>query len=565
MFFMKKINTVRWLLLTCLFASQLSLASSNGNKEKMDQYFDLLDTHQKAMLSVSINEQGKHFYNRQIGLESQDRGVFSDTLIKSDVDTKYYIGSITKVFTATLIFDLIEKNKLTLSTKLSTFFPTVANAQIITIEHMLSHRSGIFNHTNDSRYWRYMNDKQTPQQMVDRIVDYTSAFEPGSKYEYSNSNYLLLGYIIEKITGKTYQQYLQTQITDKLALKNTLLDSDSNSKEHQASSFNYSYERWNENKNAHPSVAFSAGAMLSTTKDLTIFIRALFNGKLISKDFLAIMKGDNDDIPKGLFNWLDRGITYYGHGGYYNNFKSTLAYNPVDDVAIAISANALKIPLKEIAGTVLDIHGNFDVELPVYLTTPIELETSELEKYKGVFSSKDLHLDITYLVKFGKLYTQATGQDALKMVPLSKQTFEFSPAGIINKFDTNADGTTDYDSFTLIQGGGIYYYTRVTEDAPKPVELEANLLKNYEGIYSSNGSHLNLTIFVRGNKLYAQATNQDSFIITPLSDNKFEFKKWGITLIFDKNEDGSPNYDHFTQYQGWGTYYYSRIAKESEG
>jgi len=560
--FMKVIKTLTF---ACLFTSQFAFATTSFNTEKMDQYFELLDTHQKAMLSVSINEQGKHFYSRQIGLESQDLGLFSDTIIKSNAETKYYIGSITKVFTATLVFDLIEKNKLTLATKLSTFFPDVANAQAITIEHMLSHRSGIFNYTNDSRYWAYMKDKQTQKQMANRIADYTSAFEPGSKYEYSNSNYLLLGYIIEKITGETYQQNLQKQIIGKLALKNTLLDSETNKKENQASSFNYSYARWNENENAHPSVALSAGAMLSTTKDLTIFIRALFNGELISKSSLAIMKGDNDDIPKGLFNWLDRGITYYGHGGYYNNFKSTLAYNPADDVAIALSSNALKIPLKEIVGTVLDIHGNFDAELPIYLTTPIELEPSELEKYTGVFSSKDLHIDITYLVKFGKLYTQGTDQDALKMVSLSKQTFEFSPAGIINKFDINADGTTDYDNFTLIQGGGTYYYTRVTEEAPKPIEIEASVLKNYEGVYSSNASDLNLTIFAKGNKLYGQATNQTSFIITPFSNNKFEFKKWGITLIFDKNEDGSPNYDHFTQYQGWGTYYYSRIVVESEG
>jgi len=560
--FMKVIKTLTF---ACLFTSQFAFATTSFNTEKMDQYFELLDTHQKAMLSVSINEQGKHFYSRQIGLESQDLGLFSDTIIKSNAETKYYIGSITKVFTATLVFDLIEKNKLTLATKLSTFFPDVANAQAITIEHMLSHRSGIFNYTNDSRYWAYMKDKQTQKQMANRIADYTSAFEPGSKYEYSNSNYLLLGYIIEKITGETYQQNLQKQIIGKLALKNTLLDSETNKKENQASSFNYSYARWNENENAHPSVALSAGAMLSTTKDLTIFIRALFNGELISKSSLAIMKGDNDDIPKGLFNWLDRGITYYGHGGYYNHFKSTLAYNPADDVAIALSSNALKIPLKEIVGVVLDIHGNFDAELPIYLTTPIELEPSELEKYTGVFSSKDLHIDITYLVKFGKLYTQGTDQDALKMVSLSKQTFEFSPAGIINKFDINADGTTDYDNFTLIQGGGTYYYTRVTEEAPKPIEIEASVLKNYEGVYSSNASDLNLTIFAKGNKLYGQATNQTSFIITPFSNNKFEFKKWGITLIFDKNEDGSPNYDHFTQYQGWGTYYYSRIVAESEG
>jgi len=560
--FMKVIKTLTF---ACLFTSQFAFATTSFNTEKMDQYFELLDTHQKAMLSVSINEQGKHFYSRQIGLESQDLGLFSDTIIKSNAETKYYIGSITKVFTATLVFDLIEKNKLTLATKLSTFFPDVANAQAITIEHMLSHRSGIFNYTNDSRYWAYMKDKQTQKQMANRIADYTSAFEPGSKYEYSNSNYLLLGYIIEKITGETYQQNLQKQIIGKLALKNTLLDSETNKKENQASSFNYSYARWNENENAHPSVALSAGAMLSTTKDLTIFIRALFNGELISKSSLAIMKGDNDDIPKGLFNWLDRGITYYGHGGYYNHFKSTLAYNPADDVAIALSSNALKIPLKEIVGVVLDIHGNFDAELPIYLTTPIELEPSELEKYTGVFSSKDLHIDITYLVKFGKLYTQGTDQDALKMVSLSKQTFEFSPAGIINKFDINADGTTDYDNFTLIQGGGTYYYTRVTEEAPKPIEIEASVLKNYEGVYSSNASDLNLTIFAKGNKLYGQATNQTSFIITPFSNNKFEFKKWGITLIFDKNEDGSPNYDHFTQYQGWGTYYYSRIVVESEG
>lgn len=120
-----------------------------------------------------------------------------------------------------MIFQLIEQGKIKLSTPLSDFYPELENADEITIEHMLSHRSGLFNYTNATEFITYFNTYQTKEEMLQRLDSYPAVFSPNKKHEYSNTNYLLLGYIIEDVTGKSYEQVVKKNIFDRIGLSNT--------------------------------------------------------------------------------------------------------------------------------------------------------------------------------------------------------------------------------------------------------------------------------------------------------------------------------------------------------
>src|SRR5690606_9537400 len=129
-------------------------------------------------------------------------------------DTKFRIGSITKMFTATMILQLVEEGKLTMETKLGAYFPSVPNAKEITIEQLLNHHSGLYNIT-DEEYLNYYTQPKTQQEILERIAKQTPDFPPGERGAYSNTNYLLLGYILEKLTDKSYAENLHSRITGK--------------------------------------------------------------------------------------------------------------------------------------------------------------------------------------------------------------------------------------------------------------------------------------------------------------------------------------------------------------
>ncbi|MEO0688359.1 MAG: serine hydrolase domain-containing protein, partial [Cyanobacteria bacterium J06649_11] len=214
------------LLGTALFAQDFDRA-------KMDQYLNVLEQHNKAMFGLAIMDDGKMVYQKSIGNANVEEAIQPNT------DTQYRIGSITKVFTATLIFQLIEEGKLSLDTKLSTFYPEIKNADKITISHLLRHQSGIFNITNRLDFRSYMSKPQTKEEMLKRLASLDSTFEPGSKGSYSNSGFILLGYIVEELTGNSYANELQKRIIQPLGLKRTNYGSALATSENHAKSYRY--------------------------------------------------------------------------------------------------------------------------------------------------------------------------------------------------------------------------------------------------------------------------------------------------------------------------------------
>ena len=196
-------------------ASSLIEQSPNNYQAKIDSLLKTYVENDEFMGSVLLTKNGKIMYENTVG--------FSDyrTKKKAGAETKYRIGSVSKTFTATLIFKAIEENKLKLNQTLEPYFPKVKNANKITIAHLLQHRSGIQSFTKDKWFFDNRTKHISSTEMVSKISNYDSEFEPNSKGEYSNSNYFLLSLILEKIYDASYNTLLQEKICKPLKLHGT--------------------------------------------------------------------------------------------------------------------------------------------------------------------------------------------------------------------------------------------------------------------------------------------------------------------------------------------------------
>ncbi len=416
------------------------------NKAKMDSFFTAIERNNKGMGSVAITKNGKVVYTRSIGYSY----INAYTKTHADYATKYRIGSITKMFTTTMIFQLIEEGKLTLNTPLAKFFPKIPNAKLITIGNLLNHRSGIHNFTKDADYLLWNGKAHTQSEMVAIITKGGSDFTPDSQATYSNSNFVLLGFIVEKITGKTYEEALEQRITSKIGLTNTYYGGKTNLSNREA--FSYSLDsNWTQEPETDMSIPGGAGAILSTPVELDLFISNLFMNKLIKPASLEQMKTIKDKYGMGMFQVPFGTKKGYGHTGGIDGFSSSLGYFPEDSVAIAYCNNGVVYPTNDIMIGALSIYFDKPYNIPTfkaYNVTPVELN-----QFAGVYSSTQIPLKITITVQGNTLTGQATGQTAFPLEATEKNTFQFQTAGIVLIFNPEKNEMT-------LKQGSIFLFTK---------------------------------------------------------------------------------------------------------
>jgi D-alanyl-D-alanine carboxypeptidase len=434
-------------LILLLSLSFSSVIPQNINKQKLDSLFAILAEKNKAMGSLAISKNGKILYTKVIGYS-----FISETDKKAATTlTKYRIGSITKMFTATMIFQLVEEGKIKLNTTLDTYFPEIPNATKITIGNMLYHRSGLHNLTDDPEYMGYMTKPKTEAEMVAIIAKYKVDFEPDVKTSYSNSNYILLGYILEKITKQPYSVILKSRITNKAGLNDTYVGKKTSLTENECYSYKFN-NKWIQEPETDMSIPGGAGAIVSTPTDLTKFIEALFTKKLVSQNSLDQMKTLKDGMGMGMFQFPFNNRKAYGHNGGIDGFGSNLAYFPDDSLAISYCTNGMVYGMNDILIGVLSACYNVDYTIPVFRN--ITLKPEELDKYTGVYSSTQIPLKITVSKNDNVLNAQATGQSAFPLSPFDTDKFSFDQAGIKMEFNPLKN------EMTLKQGGATFLFTR---------------------------------------------------------------------------------------------------------
>jgi len=421
-------------------------ATYSLDSEKLDKLMNTLDANDRAMGSLSIMKDGIELYSKAIGHED----VSSDT--KATTKTKYRIGSISKTFTAVVIMNLIEEEKLSLETKLSDFYPKVENADNITVKQLLKHRSGIYSFTNDPSYFDWMENSTSKEELLSKIYDYESVFEPGSKAEYSNSNYILLTFISEDASGKTFSQLLDDYVLSVCSLENTYFGGKIGAKDNEAQSY-YRDIDWHKATETDMSVPQGAGSIVSTPSDLNKFMACLFGGELVSEKSLKVMMDIEDGYGAGLFKVPYMEKSAYGHTGGIDGFQSNSFYFTEENLSVTYLSNGVSFPLNNILVGVLSIYFGDDYEIPEF-TEAIIVSEDELKKYEGTYSSSKLPIKIKIFVKDGKLFGQGTGQPEFSMEAYDLHKFRYEAAQIKIEFKP------EDNQFILFQGGGEFVLTK---------------------------------------------------------------------------------------------------------
>lgn len=432
---------------TIIFIGIVSFCvAQTPNSAKLDSLFQSLEINHRFIGSMAISHNGSIIYTKTIGK--------ADVLanVNSTIGTKYRIGSISKMFTACLVFKAIEEKKLALNQTIEHFFPEIKNANKITVSNLLNHRSGLHNFTNDSDYLKYNTKPKNEAGMLAIFNKNTSDFEPGSKAEYSNTNYVLLSFIVERIYKKTYTQLIKDKIVMPLQLKNTYVGNAINSANNEAHSYVYGIDKWEQSLETDMSIPMGAGAIVSTPTDLIKFIENLFEGKIINAASLEQMKTLQDNYGRGIFQVPFYKKVGYGHTGGIDAFQSVLYYFPEDKVTIAITANGQTYPNNDLVIAGLSWYFNMPFELPTFKN--LIIKTEDLDPYLGEYSSTQIPLKIIVTKKNTLLFAQATGQSAFALEAIDSNNFEFKAAGIKLEFDK------EKKQMILKQGGGTFVFTK---------------------------------------------------------------------------------------------------------
>jgi len=427
-----------------VFTGMAAVAQQQDKYKKIDSLLTFLSDNNKFMGSVSLSENGTTVFEKAYGYAD------ADSKQKANAGTKYKIGSITKMFTASVIFKLIEEKKLTLDTKLSKFYPKIKNADKITINNMLSHSSGIFNYTNAPDFEKRLQQKSSSSDMVQQIEGYESVFEPGTKSDYSNSNYLLLGYIIETITKKPYTESVTNMVIKKAGLTETSFYNTIEKDENEARSYLMAGKIFEKLDEWDQSASYSAGGLQSTPADMNRFITALFAGKIISPESIASMVTLQHNIGRGIFPIPFHEKIFWGHGGHIEGFSSMLAYNRKENVAIALTDNGEVMEMNDIVIGIMSCYYNMPYDFPEFKT--IAVDAKILEGYTGTYACPGFPLKVTIIYNQGEFFAQATGQGAFPLEALSATEFKFDQAGIKITFNGN--------TFMLDQAGNKNKFTK---------------------------------------------------------------------------------------------------------
>jgi CubicO group peptidase (beta-lactamase class C family) len=337
--------------------------------------------------------------------------------------TKFRLGSITKQFTAASILLLEERGKLSVNDPVKQYVSDAPAAwDKITIFHLLTHTSGIPNFTSFPDYRKTEPFPATPAELVARFRDKPLDFPPGEKWNYSNSGYVLLGYLIEKISGEPYERFLRDNILTPLGMKDSGYDSNSAVIPHRASGYTSGPNGFENAGFIHMSIPHGAGALYSTTEDLLKWEQGLFGGKLLRTSSLEKMtKPFLSNYAFGLTVDTVSGHKVIEHGGGIEGFNTEIAYYPDSKLSVIVLGNVNGSAPGEIATRLAAIARGETVTLPSE-RKEITLSSTVLNRYTGAYQMASgatmvIALDGNHLT--GKL----GNQPALVMFPESETLF----------------------------------------------------------------------------------------------------------------------------------------------
>ncbi|WP_299547744.1 serine hydrolase [Seonamhaeicola sp.] len=552
------------LLWGLLLVSSISL--SQDKVEEIDKLVGKYAEYGKFNGSVLVADQGQVIYKKGFGMANMEWD------IPNQSNTKHRIGSITKQFTAMLILQLAADGKLDLQAPITTYLPDYPKTTggKITTHHLLTHTSGIPNYTafpgfmkNDTR------DPYEPEAFVEKFANKDLDFEPGARFSYSNSGYFLLGVIVEKLTGKTYEDLLQEKIFTPLNMQDTGYDHHGDIIKNRATGYEKRGNTYVNSRYLDMSIPYAAGSMYSTVEDLYLWDQALYTNKLLPQEFMDlyfkpyIKAFGNNHYAYGWGVGYDRigtskdSIYVIQHGGGINGFNTIISRATSDKSLVVLFSNTGGAPLNQMTRSIRGILNDKDYNMPKksVATEVLEVIRSKgidagIARYHDIKDSKSFSLNEREMNGIGyQLLQSDKAEEAAKVFKLNIEAFPESS----NVYDSYAEAL-----MTLGQNeGAIENYKKSVSMDPsntaaiehlkklgadvsefeKEITITDTVLESYVGKYQLMPNFI-ITVTKVDKQMKAQATGQPQFDIFPKSENEFYLKVVKAQITFNKNEEG---------------------------
>lgn len=339
---MMKLRYICALLFFCTFSIGFSASSYAQSLETRIDDLILKDFNDKNGPGgvFMVAHHGKPIYQKAFGKANLELGV---DLTPENV---FQLGSLTKQFTAVAILMLEEQGKLSVMDPVAKFIPDYPQGDKITLHHLLTHTSGIKDFTKMKSLADISQKDMTPKMMVDFFKNEAVDFAPGDKFDYNNSGYVLLGYILELVSGENYEDFIQKHIFDKAGMNQSYYASDRKVIAKRAYGYHRKASGYVNKTLINFSLPFSAGALMSTSGDLLKWQNALnqhllLNAKETEKAFKRY-KLNNGEVFSYGYGWHIRDIDKTPtreHGGNIFGFKSMAVYIPDEDIYVVGLSN----------------------------------------------------------------------------------------------------------------------------------------------------------------------------------------------------------------------------------
>ena len=418
---------------------------AQDNSARMEQVVQSYVANKQFMGSVLVAQDGKVVFSKGYGFANLEWDV------PNSPTAKFRLGSVTKQFTAVCILLLEERGKLKIDDAVKKYMPDAPAAwDKVTIFNLLTHTSGIPSFTGFPDYASTEAIATTPEKLVARFRDKPLEFQPGEKWNYSNSGYVLLGYLIEKISGQSYSQFVQDNIFTPLGMKDSGYDSNSAIIVHRAAGYAPSDKGVINAGYIDMSIPLSAGALYSTTEDLLRWEQGLFGGKLLSVASLQKMTTPfKNDYAFALAVRDANGHKVIEHGGGIEGFNTQLSYYPDHKLTIVVLANQNTGATGDIASKLAAlVHG--DKVVLAGERKEVAVSPAILQTYVGTYELAP-GFDIVMTVEGGQLMTQATGQPKFPVFAESETKFFLKVVDAQLEFVKNDKG--EVTQVILHQGG----------------------------------------------------------------------------------------------------------------
>jgi CubicO group peptidase (beta-lactamase class C family) len=404
---MKKIATFTafFLFPICLLA-QTGISGKETTlplREKIDAYLQSAYQAYKFNGVAIVVKQGEVLLHKAYGSK--------DVTTKAPIDTstRFPILSITKSFTAIVLLQLQEQGRLSLQDPVNKYIPAFSAGQNITLEHLLTHTSGIFNYTDNisEKDTSLVGHPVTQQMVLDQFVNQPLAFKPGKGFSYNNSAYFLAGMVIEKVTGQPYEQAVRERVFAPLGMTNSGFDYLNLPSTLKATGYQYLNDTQQKPYPFYDStVGYAAGSIYSTTSDLLKWVQTIGKGRLLSAaSWKAALQRKAGNYGYGFQLDTYQGKNYIKHSGGYPGFASEFIYFPADDVIIILLCNVGNYgqDLWPITMGLSNLLFNVPYDL-WQLRKEVQLPDAVLKEKEGKYSNGKYR--ITLFLKDSQLYTK---------------------------------------------------------------------------------------------------------------------------------------------------------------